>query len=79
MNPTIGMLTGDCPNNSGTSSTYDQSRRWSGVQLGSKLMQAFDRLNLYDDSEDYTDSLENEHKRSSEKSHTEFLHDEVNN
>ncbi|XP_022127259.2 uncharacterized protein LOC111001624 isoform X5 [Pieris rapae] len=44
-----------CPNNS---RIEENNRRWSGVQLGSKLMQAFDRLVL-DDSDDYTDSLEN--------------------
>ncbi|CAK1544059.1 unnamed protein product [Leptosia nina] len=45
-----------CPNNSRIE--LDTNRRWSGVQLGSKLMQAFDRL-VFDDSDDYTDSLEN--------------------
>lgn len=45
-----------CPNNSRIE--LETNRRWSGVQLGSKLMQAFDRLVL-DDSDDYTDSLEN--------------------
>ncbi|XP_048477575.1 uncharacterized protein LOC105383856 isoform X2 [Plutella xylostella] len=44
-----------CPNNSRIEL---ENRRWSGVQLGSKLMQAFDRLQ-FDDSDDYTDSLEN--------------------
>ncbi|XP_041989173.1 uncharacterized protein LOC121740516 isoform X3 [Aricia agestis] len=44
-----------CPNNSRIEL---DTRRWSGVHLGSKLMQAFDRLVL-DDSDDYTDSLEN--------------------
>lgn len=44
-----------CPNNSRIEL---ENRRWSGVQLGSKLMQAFDRL-VFDDSDDYTDSLEN--------------------
>ncbi|CAG4945311.1 unnamed protein product [Colias eurytheme] len=45
-----------CPNNSRID--LENNRRWSGVQLGSKLMQAFDRL-VFDDSDDYTDSLEN--------------------
>ncbi|KAL0881697.1 hypothetical protein ABMA27_001500 [Loxostege sticticalis] len=45
-----------CPNNSRIE--LETNRRWSGVQLGSKLMQAFDRL-VFDDSDDYTDSLEN--------------------
>uniref|UniRef100_A0A1E1WM19 RUN domain-containing protein n=1 Tax=Pectinophora gossypiella TaxID=13191 RepID=A0A1E1WM19_PECGO len=45
-----------CPNNSRIE--LENNRRWSGVQLGSKLMQAFDRL-VFDDSDDYTDSLEN--------------------
>ncbi|CAB3235661.1 unnamed protein product [Arctia plantaginis] len=45
-----------CPNNSRIE--LETNRRWSGVHLGSKLMQAFDRLVL-DDSDDYTDSLEN--------------------
>ncbi|XP_045535352.1 uncharacterized protein LOC106718534 isoform X3 [Papilio machaon] len=45
-----------CPNNSRIE--LEANRRWSGVQLGSKLMQAFDRL-VFDDSDDYTDSLEN--------------------
>ncbi|CAH2981803.1 unnamed protein product [Chilo suppressalis] len=45
-----------CPNNSRIE--IENNRRWSGVQLGSKLMQAFDRL-VFDDSDDYTDSLEN--------------------
>ncbi|XP_063827434.1 uncharacterized protein LOC135076878 isoform X5 [Ostrinia nubilalis] len=45
-----------CPNNSRIE--METNRRWSGVQLGSKLMQAFDRL-VFDDSDDYTDSLEN--------------------
>ncbi|XP_032515721.2 uncharacterized protein LOC116768928 isoform X3 [Danaus plexippus] len=44
-----------CPNNSRID--LENNRRWSGVQLGSKLMQAFDRL-VFDDSDDYTDSLE---------------------
>lgn len=44
-----------CPNNSRIEL---ETRRWSGVHLGSKLMQAFDRL-VFDDSDDYTDSLEN--------------------
>ncbi|CAH0723727.1 unnamed protein product, partial [Brenthis ino] len=44
-----------CPNNSRIEL---ENRRWSGVHLGSKLMQAFDRL-VFDDSDDYTDSLEN--------------------
>ncbi|XP_061704734.1 uncharacterized protein LOC133516041 isoform X7 [Cydia pomonella] len=44
-----------CPNNSRIE--LENNRRWSGVQLGSKLMQAFDRL-VFDDSDDYTDSLE---------------------
>ncbi|CAH0673988.1 unnamed protein product [Spodoptera exigua] len=45
-----------CPNNSRIE--IESNRRWSGVHLGSKLMQAFDRL-VFDDSDDYTDSLEN--------------------
>ncbi|XP_048007173.1 uncharacterized protein LOC125242409 isoform X4 [Leguminivora glycinivorella] len=45
-----------CPNNSRIE-LLENNRRWSGVQLGSKLMQAFDRL-VFDDSDDYTDSLE---------------------
>ncbi|CAH0583066.1 unnamed protein product [Chrysodeixis includens] len=45
-----------CPNNSRIE--METNRRWSGVHLGSKLMQAFDRL-VFDDSDDYTDSLEN--------------------
>lgn len=45
-----------CPNNSRID--LENNRRWSGVHLGSKLMQAFDRL-VFDDSDDYTDSLEN--------------------
>ncbi|CAK1579384.1 unnamed protein product [Parnassius mnemosyne] len=45
-----------CPSNSRIE--LENNRRWSGVQLGSKLMQAFDRL-ILDDSDDYTDSLEN--------------------
>ncbi|XP_052739812.1 uncharacterized protein LOC112043605 isoform X4 [Bicyclus anynana] len=45
-----------CPNNSRIE--LETNRRWSGVHLGSKLMQAFDRL-VFDDSDDYTDSLEN--------------------
>ncbi|VVC92539.1 unnamed protein product [Leptidea sinapis] len=45
-----------CPNNSRIE--LENNRRWSGVQLGSKLMQAFDRL-VFDDSDDYSDSLEN--------------------
>ncbi|CAH2040550.1 unnamed protein product, partial [Iphiclides podalirius] len=45
-----------CPNNSRIE--MENNRRWSGVQLGSKLMQAFDRL-VFDDSDEYTDSLEN--------------------
>ncbi|XP_063893871.1 uncharacterized protein LOC110379604 isoform X2 [Helicoverpa armigera] len=45
-----------CPNNSRIE--IETNRRWSGVHLGSKLMQAFDRL-VFDDSDDYTDSLEN--------------------
>lgn len=44
-----------CPNNSRIE--METNRRWSGVHLGSKLMQAFDRL-VFDDSDDYTDSLE---------------------
>lgn len=44
-----------CPNNSRIEL---DTRRWSGVHLGSKLMQAFDRL-VFDESDDYTDSLEN--------------------
>ncbi|XP_034828565.1 uncharacterized protein [Maniola hyperantus] len=45
-----------CPSNSRID--LENNRRWSGVHLGSKLMQAFDRL-VFDDSDDYTDSLEN--------------------
>lgn len=45
-----------CPSNSRID--LENNRRWSGVNLGSKLMQAFDRL-VFDDSDDYTDSLEN--------------------
>ncbi|GBP26061.1 Iporin [Eumeta japonica] len=45
-----------CPSNSRID--LEQNRRWSGVQLGSKLMQAFDRL-VFDESDDYSDSLEN--------------------
>ncbi|XP_037302052.1 uncharacterized protein LOC115444510 isoform X1 [Manduca sexta] len=45
-----------CPNNSRIE--LEMNRRWSGIHLGSKLMQAFDRL-VFDDSDDYTDSLEN--------------------
>lgn len=55
VNPT-GMGYDLCPNNSRID--LENNRRWSGVQLGSKLMQAFDRL-VFDDSDDYTDSLEN--------------------
>lgn len=44
-----------CPNNS---RIEIENRRWSGVHLGSKLMQAFDRL-VFDDSGEYSDSLEN--------------------
>lgn len=78
VNPSISnaLLNDDCSNGSGGSSGYDQTRRWSGVQLGSKLMQAFDRLALYDDSEDYTDSLEHDqHKNSKREQHE--THDEV--
>lgn len=55
VNPTTGGYD-VCPNNSRIE--LENNRRWSGVQLGSKLMQAFDRL-VFDDSDDYTDSLEN--------------------
>lgn len=55
MNPTAGLGYDLCPNNSRIEL---ENRRWSGVHLGSKLMQAFDRL-VFDDSDDYTDSLEN--------------------
>lgn len=55
VNPTT-MAYDVCPHNSRIE--MEQNRRWSGVQLGSKLMQAFDRL-VFDDSDDYTDSLEN--------------------
>lgn len=34
-------------------------KRWSGIQLGSKLFQAFDRLAAEDTEEEYSDSLEN--------------------
>ncbi|CAG2058873.1 unnamed protein product [Timema podura] len=34
-------------------------KRWSGIHLGSKLFQAFDRLAAEDTEEEYTDSLEN--------------------
>lgn len=34
-------------------------KRWSGIQLGSKLFQAFDRLATEDTEEEYSDSLEN--------------------
>lgn len=34
-------------------------KRWSGIHLGSKLFQAFDRLAAEDSDEEYTDSLEN--------------------
>lgn len=54
VNPSAGYDV--CPNNSRID--LEANRRWSGVQLGSKLMQAFDRL-VFDDSDDYTDSLEN--------------------
>ncbi|KAK7872760.1 hypothetical protein R5R35_011887 [Gryllus longicercus] len=33
-------------------------KRWSGIHLGSKLFQAFDRLAAEDSDEEYTDSLE---------------------
>lgn len=56
MNPTAGIGYDLCPNNSRIE--LEANRRWSGVHLGSKLMQAFDRL-MCDDSDDYTDSLEN--------------------
>ncbi|KAI5631666.1 RUN domain-containing protein [Phthorimaea operculella] len=56
MNPTAMIGYDLCPNNSRIE--LETNRRWSGVQLGSKLMQAFDRL-VFDDSDDYTDSLEN--------------------
>lgn len=55
MNPTAGLGYDICPNNSRIEL---ENRRWSGVHLGSKLIQAFDRL-VFDDSDDYTDSLEN--------------------
>lgn len=55
MNPTAGLGYDLCPNNSRIEL---ENRRWSGVHLGSKLIQAFDRL-VFDDSDDYTDSLEN--------------------
>lgn len=55
MNPTAYLGYDICPNNSRIEL---ENRRWSGVHLGSKLMQAFDRL-VFDDSDDYTDSLEN--------------------
>lgn len=65
------MLNGiECPNNSGDNSIFDPTRRWSGVQLGSKLIQAFDRLALYDDAEDYTDSLDSD-KRHTDSDKTE--------
>lgn len=78
MNPSINnvLLNEDGSNGSGGSSGYDQTRRWSGVQLGSKLMQAFDRLALYDDSGDYTDSLEHDQHKNSIQEHLE-THDEV--
>lgn len=56
VNPTAAIGYDLCPNNSRIE--IDTNRRWSGVQLGSKLMQAFDRL-VFDESDDYTDSLEN--------------------
>lgn len=34
-------------------------KRWSGIQLSSKLFQAFDRLAAEDTEEEYSDSLEN--------------------
>ncbi|XP_069675487.1 uncharacterized protein [Periplaneta americana] len=37
-------------------------KRWSGIQLGSKLFQAFDRLGAEDTEEEYSDSLENKPK-----------------
>lgn len=55
VNPT-GVNYDMCPHNSRIE--MEKNRRWSGVQLGSKLMQAFDRL-VFDESDDYTDSLEN--------------------
>lgn len=57
-----------CPNNSRIE--IENNRRWSGVHLGSKLMQAFDRL-VFDDSDDYTDSLENNKPPSAKPSSNE--------
>ena len=38
-------------------------KRWSGIHLGSKLFQAFDRLGTEDTEEEYSDSLENRPRR----------------
>ncbi|PSN43503.1 hypothetical protein C0J52_13412 [Blattella germanica] len=38
-------------------------KRWSGIHLGSKLFQAFDRLGMEDTEEEYSDSLENKPRR----------------
>ena len=38
-------------------------KRWSGIHLGSKLFQAFDRLGTEDTEEEYSDSLENKPRR----------------
>ncbi|XP_067013315.2 serine-rich adhesin for platelets [Anabrus simplex] len=61
-------------------------KRWSGIHLGSKLFQAFDRLAAEDTEEEYTDSLENtprlnvpKQKQASSSSNTSDEYPEVIN